>query len=50
MRGIFALRRKSREVLRVKFESQRVPERSLATWTRYEIWQAAGPFVARSEG
>lgn len=38
MDGIFALRRKSGEVIRIKFESQRIGGRSHATWTHYEVW------------
>ena len=39
MDGIFALRRKSGEVLRIKFTSDRSEGRSRATWTHYEIWR-----------
>lgn len=38
MDGIFALRRKSGEVIRIKFTSERREGRSHATWTHYEIW------------
>jgi PAS domain S-box-containing protein len=38
MRGIFALQRKSGEVIRVRFESKVSRGRSLATWTHYEVW------------
>lgn len=39
MRGIFALRRKSGEVIRIRFESRQAHGRSLATWTHYEVWK-----------
>jgi PAS domain S-box-containing protein len=39
MQGIFALRRKSGEVIRIKFTSERRDGRSHATWTHYEIWR-----------
>ena len=38
MDGIFALRRKSGEVIRIRFESHREEGRSRATWTHYEVW------------
>ena len=38
MEGIFALRRKSGEVIRIKFTSERSEGRSRATWTHYEVW------------
>ena len=38
MHGIFALRRKCGEVIRIRFESQQVEGRSIATWTHYEVW------------
>ncbi len=40
MRGIFALQRKSGEVIRIKFESERAGERSIAIWTHYEVWDS----------
>lgn len=40
MKGIFALRRKSGEIIRIRFESQRVEGRSIATWTHYEVWES----------
>jgi PAS domain S-box-containing protein len=39
MRGIFALQRKSGEVIRIRFESKQLEGRSLATWTHYEVWK-----------
>jgi PAS domain S-box-containing protein len=39
MRGIFALRRKSGEVIRIKFESEQTDGRSIAIWTHYEVWK-----------
>ena len=39
MTGIFALRRKSGEVIRIRFESETTDGRSLATWTHYEVWE-----------
>jgi PAS domain S-box-containing protein len=41
MRGIFALRRKSGEIIWVRFQSKLVNGRSLATWTHYEAWDPA---------
>jgi PAS domain S-box-containing protein len=38
MRGIFALRRKNGQVIRIRFESEQTDGRSLATWTHYEVW------------
>jgi PAS domain S-box-containing protein len=38
MRGIFALRRKSGEVMWVRFESRVAKGRSFARWTHYELW------------
>jgi len=38
MAGIFALRKKSGEVIRIKFTSERTEGRSRATWTHYEAW------------
>jgi PAS domain S-box-containing protein len=40
MRGIFALQRKSGEIIWVRFQSRIVDGRSLATWTHYEVWEA----------
>lgn len=40
MRGIFALRRKSGEIIWVRFQSRMVGGRSFATWTHYEVWEA----------
>lgn len=39
MHGIFALQRKSGEVLRIRFTSERREGRLHATWTHYEIWR-----------
>jgi hypothetical protein len=39
MRGIFALRRKSGEVIRIRFESDLTSGRSVAIWTHYEVWK-----------
>jgi PAS domain S-box-containing protein len=39
MRGIYALQRKSGEVIRIQFESEQKQGRSLATWTHYEVWE-----------
>jgi len=39
MRGIYALQRKSGEVIRIQFESEQTQGRSLATWTHYEVWK-----------
>lgn len=41
MRGIFALRRKSGEIIWVRFQSKIVGGRALATWTHYEVWEPA---------
>ncbi len=41
MRGIFALRRKSGEIIWVRFKSRIENGRSLATWTHYEPWEPA---------
>jgi PAS domain S-box-containing protein len=41
MQGIFALKRKSGEVLRIQFESEQIDGRSRATWTHYEVWKDA---------
>lgn len=41
MRGIFALRRKSGEIIWVRFQSRIVNARSVATWTHYEVWEPA---------
>jgi PAS domain S-box-containing protein len=43
MRGIFALRRKSGEILWVRFVAKMVNGRSCATWTHYEMWDANRP-------
>ena len=40
MRGIFALQRKSGEVIRIRFESEIRDGRSIATWTEYEVWDS----------
>ncbi len=37
MRGIYALQRKSGEVIRIRFESKVEQGRSLAVWTHYEV-------------
>lgn len=39
MQGVFALQRKSGEVIRIRFESDNADARSRATWTHYEVWQ-----------
>jgi PAS domain S-box-containing protein len=39
MDSIFALRRKSGEVIRIRFTSERREGRSHATWTHYEVWR-----------
>ena len=39
MRGIFALQRKSGEIIWVRFQSKIENGRSLATWTHYEAWE-----------
>ncbi len=49
MRGIFALRRKSGEIIWVRFTSKIVKDRSLATWTHYEPWEAANPEPTAAE-
>jgi PAS domain S-box-containing protein len=41
MQGIFALKCKSGEVIRIRFESEQTQGRSLATWTHYEVWKDA---------
>ncbi len=38
MRGIFALRRKSGEVIWVRFQADMTDGRYRATWTHYEPW------------
>ena len=38
MRGIFAVRRKSGEVIWIRFQAKMVNDRSFATWTHYEPW------------
>ena len=49
MRGIFALRRKSGEVIWVRFRSKIVDGRSFATWTHYESWEPANPEPTAAE-
>lgn len=46
MRGIFALKRKSGEIIWVRFQSKVVNGRSLATWTHYEAWEPSGSQAA----
>jgi PAS domain S-box-containing protein len=41
MRGIFALRRKSGEIIWVRFTANVANGRSRATWTHYEVWDAS---------
>ncbi len=41
MQGIFALKRKSGEVLRIQFEAEQIAGCSRATWTHYEVWKDA---------
>lgn len=43
MRGIFALRRKSGDIIWVRFQSRIVNGRSVATWTHYEAWESTKP-------
>jgi len=43
MRGIFALRRKSSEIIWVRFKAKIVNGRSRATWTHYEVWDSRHP-------
>jgi PAS domain S-box-containing protein len=43
MRGIFALRRKSGEIIWVRFQARVAGGRSIATWTHYEAWDTARP-------
>lgn len=43
MRGIFALRRKSGQIIWVRFNAKLVNGRSHATWTHYEVWDAQVP-------
>lgn len=38
MRGIFAVRRKSGEIIWVRYQAKTDKERSFATWTHYEVW------------
>jgi PAS domain S-box-containing protein len=40
MRGIFALRRKSGEIVWVRYKAETINGRSRATWTHYERWEA----------
>lgn len=40
MQGIFALRRKSGEIIWVRFRAETVDGRSHATWTHYELWSS----------
>jgi PAS domain S-box-containing protein len=49
MHGIFALQRKSGEVIWVRFQAKMVKDRSLATWTHYEPWQPAKPLPTAAE-
>lgn len=46
MDGIFALRRKSGEIVWIRFESSVSGGRNIATWTHYEPWS---PVSALSE-
>lgn len=39
LNGIFALRRKSGEAIMIRFDSERIDGRSIATWTHYEALQ-----------
>ncbi|MGA7463657.1 MAG: PAS domain-containing protein [Candidatus Korobacteraceae bacterium] len=41
MQGIFALKRKNGEVIRIRFVSETANARSTATWTHYEVWKDA---------
>ncbi len=43
MKGIFALRRKSGEILWIRFSATSTNGRSRATWTHYEVWDANHP-------
>jgi len=43
MKGIFALRRKSGEIVWIRFLAKIVDGRSVATWTHYEVWDAKHP-------
>lgn len=49
MRGIFALRRKSGEIIWVRFKSKIVNGRSFATWTHYEVWEPTKPLPGLDE-
>lgn len=49
MRGIFALRRKSGEVIWVRFQSRVTNGRSHAVWTHYEPWNAHHPAPTTEE-
>jgi PAS domain S-box-containing protein len=50
MRGIFALRRKSGEIIWVRFQSNIVNGRSIATWTHYEVWEPSKSQIADDFG
>jgi PAS domain S-box-containing protein len=45
MRGIFAVRRKSGEVIWIRYKAETIEGRSRATWTHYERWDSepSGP-------
>jgi PAS domain S-box-containing protein len=47
MQGVFALQRKSGEVIRVRFQAEIVGGRSSATWTHYEAWDSPPPVNQR---
>jgi len=43
MRGIFAVRRKSGEILWIRYKADTTNGRSRATWTHYEMWDSESP-------
>ncbi len=43
MSGIFALRRKDRKVLRIRFQSSIRDGRYTAEWSHYEVWEDEAP-------
>ncbi len=43
MHGIFALRRKSGEIIWVRFQSKSADGRSIALWTHYQAWDEGKP-------
>jgi PAS domain S-box-containing protein len=43
MKGIFALRRKSGEIIWVRFTAKVTNGRSRAIWTHYEVWDSKHP-------